>query len=1808
MTWFFFSEGIFNRLHRNRATSSSIIFRWGMSDSFGGSSPFPFSDKENEKKPSIFQNAASVTKTPSKARLSLGAPASFYFKYVNSSKKTAAVAATSFLEESTLQDEDNLTGTISIPGLNNKFLDKADTSLLSLGASSSGSSSEGDGDLLNKSTLSDTTDLTASIFVLQATSRQVMRQMAASSAKKKCSKNPRNETLVHPLTKEGEVSPSNKGMETTHSVPDSTNKAPRSSSQLSTHVSQETSLEGTNAPRRESLRGTSPSLRQRMSATPQSLKKLTEELRNQRMKRQMKQDAMRRLSVDSKNSIQSLNAQLESLNRNESMDNATLDRRRLPPAFTLLTHNATEKDSSPVTKATLDSKNDPTCTTYEITGAKEELQHDDDLSQTKKEETIVCNNVETWDDNATTPGSIPRSIDIARQPSPDRQLESPFEGGLASDDQASCNSPSTPDTIAFAAMSSRRTQGPTPTKLKSTPRRITNPKSLHSPARHTRSSAKKGNRSTEAEEIAKSNQITGKSWNDDLSLPEKSTLMDAYDDNVDSPMRESTATRSDNEEQNNRNHDQHGINEFDDDEGEGDTASLGDLISVFGSQQKSQTEERDQSVDTDVSMTASNREEAETAQDDAIAVVHDSTMSEGESATMPSCRSAVASMETQTISEGESATIPSCRSAVASMETQTIYPKVGEIVVLEDRPGGLMNSKNASFMSRKMVDSPSNTSSSDMGGKYIDDFDQGASMASSTGSFTGHLSPSSLLITHEDTSDEKEIPIQNSSLIKSPSQSEGDTASLGDIAEVFGRRQGTSPTSSNTERVRDISSSTPLSIVNSFSCNSLGKTEEAKLMQSQKPFGSTDSCMPSKREHGNNSASNREVARRIQAVLSPGVLHSPSAAFVMDENGSIYTRIKTQLSQTSNETSILQTSQDSFGSAEKSSVGNEEGQDTASLSDIADFFGSAMSQNKGSSAYLSADRSHTIHLPDLALADSQASSSPRSIDESFKDTTTNTIPSASSFAARSSQSQFSTSASPSRKRSRSFLGATDAGPSSHNLSDLSPGAYNMTPNRNRTDTLSQIKLHSNSRIRLTPNFHKKPTPTKIAHSPKRVPNPHCVSSPAQSTRSRTKSDLPEEEEDEGSPVEWHHSGSKRRLPDVKANSVDEFESSNDLMYAQGFAFDLDVSDTRKKPRKSTIQSVSTAFCQKENTPQTSPLAKKIQPAGILSSRKKATNRSTLKSSHRSVAFGSPEAAEYHIESPSVNMTPMPPSKAKALFAIPRGTAAKEDFSISIEGGENTVEIEADLNVLIDKITVENMKESPQLSPILNARDNTGPVVLPGKYDRSNKSLSVSMPFSQTSSYEDTTIDEIGMEENTVELEGGMDRLIANMFSTSKTIPSCVAQARTQSSHAREAAVNFNLELSPAESSVEMTDAQSIASLNSAKTGKYTSKLQLDAQKLDFSFNQNDVIAMEGENNTLDTDGGNTVELENGMTGLLVAAGLRDVITETETSILPRIVDNAPSPEDIEDGQRVNLKGASEIVKCAATQGSNAESSVVSFSSNKTSMSRRRFTLNSDDRIGISFDGSIMAPESSCADEGSVSLKLETSEQEPSITLVEEPLTLTFDELLQSVAVTRAALKAKHQPKASDSIVAFNKTVKSASELASERWNQFLQAVCVEVERRTERGCEASDAMSTIFCSEPHRFIDLQRKLRCMDNIKLRDFMTRLVIESQKVVSFEWDTWLATVMESFSNPLNEVFSDLEANFNPWDEISLEYEQVQRNIGLVNVKKVQKARRKSLMRRKVSTCYFPVRLVLFIHIHTCFSPLRQNCTMRFESWKT
>ena len=723
---------------------------------------------------------------------------------------------------------------------------------------------------------------------------------------------------------------------------------------------------------------------------------------------------------------------------------------------------------------------------------------------------------------------------------------------------------------------------------------------------------------------------------------------------------------------------------------------------------------------------------------------------------------------------------------------------------------------------------------------------------------------------------------------------------------------------------------------------------------------------------------------------------------------------------------------------------------------------------------------------------------------------------------------------------------------------------------------SPHSLNHKSPMRLKPNSHVKPTPTKIAPTPRRVVNPRSPHSPARNTRSAKKS-LHEVDISMAmsiDPQPERLTGKRERDGSVEKTDDGSSSANGTMSPSPG-----DVASSKR--RRSSVLKPVQINGDKENFSPKSPKPKKSQPLGILSSKKK----SLLKSSQRSVAFGSPEAAEYHVGSPSVSLTPMPSSKVKELFSIPRGnpmtgTGIFGASDISSVAVEDTVEIEDDLNVLVDKITVDNMKESPSLSPIANLDDKeqTGVFSLP--------SSNLDLESRETSTFSESLHPN---EDTTVELEGGIDRLIANAMQSgdsSSDIGSVKHYANETSGEKRRtpeqiqvnsAQRSMDLRTEPETSvtpthsktspagSVEMTDSRSIASIS--RSEKFTSEFSLGAQKLDFSFHptQDDQVSNE-KDHSMDVEAGHTVELEGNMTKLLAAAGVRDGLTD-------HLQGTGLGEKEENTSFQSHRTGISEMEE---------ESFVEEVSPRRSPIASRRFTLSPAEKMSLSHVD-ILGQESKDPEvlNGMNDYSTSELEQKSTPTVDEgtlygqtEPITLTFDEIVAATGILPGKSDHPNGWIAGDTLVRFAQCSDDIDSITFERWNQFVEAVCSEVEKRTETSDAANTGLQSFIDSQPSQFLKLQKRLRSIEDEKINEDLQRLAESGKTIIKFEWDAWLASVMESFQNPLNEISKDVGGDVIAIDRASKYCADIEAKLKLMSSRRVQHARRKSLSRRKVS----------------------------------
>lgn len=516
----------------------------------------------------------SLSTTPHRSkRINLGTPANYYFKYMNSGKKNTGISFS--------KDNDGDTGEISIPGFNlNATPSKTETSFFSMAGSSTGS--EASDDMLNKSTLSDTTELTASNFVLVTTSKQNMiRNNRDSFARVDNKENALNQKVAAVQNKPSALGDSaavkNQGGKTDSKDQDVGIAATKNGSRAESDEIEEVHV----SRQKSSIRSASPSLRSRISSSPASLRKFSENLKNSRIQRQMQreEDTKRRLSIEASDTLDSMHAQLEALT-----GDGVPRRDRLPPQFTRLTQPAPSQKSTPSNSL----QPSPAGSNMDAT-ATMEMGDLDDLLGMKSSNTNKTESDVTVDglDNVTSPDNASRKEQeplLAQKKAEEAKntfmsngnFESRFDmevdqqerneqrsTSVAQEVQPDYASPPIASPPADRSINSNARKKMTPTKLSSTPRRVVNPDSLFSPARNTRSATKKRKLAEEkqnefsTEKVVKSRRSSsiGTRLFQMASLPDNDTSMDS--------------DSSDNEGGMPSSHDD-------------DTASLGDIANLFG--------------------------------------------------------------------------------------------------------------------------------------------------------------------------------------------------------------------------------------------------------------------------------------------------------------------------------------------------------------------------------------------------------------------------------------------------------------------------------------------------------------------------------------------------------------------------------------------------------------------------------------------------------------------------------------------------------------------------------------------------------------------------------------------------------------------------------------------------------------------------------------------------------------------------------------------------------------------------------------------------------------------------------------------------------------------------------------------------------------------------------------------------------------------------------------------------------------------------------------------------------------------------
>ncbi|KAG7355840.1 hypothetical protein IV203_000526 [Nitzschia inconspicua] len=783
------------------------------------------------------------------------------------------------------------------------------------------------------------------------------------------------------------------------------------------------------------------------------------------------------------------------------------------------------------------------------------------------------------------------------------------------------------------------------------------------------------------------------------------------------------------------------------------------------------------------------------------------------------------------------------------------------------------------------------------------------------------------------------------------------------------------------------------------------------------------------------------------------------------------------------------------------------------------------------------------------------------------------------------------------------------------LSALSPSVNKLLSQSNQSNKGKALFIFENNvsnmdssfsslkdPMRLIPNSHIAPTPTKLAPTPRRVLNPNNPNSPARNTRSASRNGRSPSSHLESSHIDSTE-GSKRQR--------DELTIPFQL-------FNEDVVSRSKKRRQSSF------------APASASVRSEKRPQGIMSSRKKPF------SSQRSVAFGSPKAAEYNIGSPSVSLTPMPRGRAKALFRLPSGEESHNKKGATDENLLNsetkaddhraeTMELQYGLNVLVDKITPEDMKTSPELSPIAKSKSDTG-----------NYNVDVSV-----SSTSETAENDFSQEGKTVELEVGMDSLLAHAWNNSPSD----SEAQTPS----------NFESTKQETSMELTDADTIASIHSRRSGKFTTEFVLPiGQRLDFSVASEEMTSNE-DDSEMECDDGDTVALEDGMTLLINANEVANteenaqnqnsehkaptttvdsIIEERQTVVLEenitelfeaagsadfpseRIPNFSRTPEaqqevpggetaelecnmtkllaaaglDLNEGQHevgaddevVSIENGSESYTSIGTINA---SEMTNEHSRRKSLASQSFVLRQPDQLAVSVDD--VEDRSIVVNEKSVSF-CDTTEfivsSNTSFPGVEEPLDQALEalredqiEIFSSKLFNELEIGANFQSVLStDALSRFGNSGGTYHDLVVlERLRQFVELVCTEVEKNTDPEGMALDNLKSQIEEQPTLFAMLNKRFVDHQENGESPISMQIIIENgRKAIAFEWNDWLKTVLQSFEGPLGNIPNMLMEEYSLLYDALEDCRQNQVIVDLLCQQKTQYTRKKSLLRRKRS----------------------------------
>ena len=598
--------------------------------------------------------------------------------------------------------------------------------------------------------------------------------------------------------------------------------------------------------------------------------------------------------------------------------------------------------------------------------------------------------------------------------------------------------------------------------------------------------------------------------------------------------------------------------------------------------------------------------------------------------------------------------------------------------------------------------------------------------------------------------------------------------------------------------------------------------------------------------------------------------------------------------------------------------------------------------------------------------------------------------------------------------------------------------------------------------------------------------------------------------------------------------------------------------------------------------------------GILNSNRKQSSRKSTSinpSYRKTIAFGSPEVAEFNSNSPSGNFTPLPARQARALFKIPSSQSNKfegdcfDSTTSPINKVDDTTTIEVDVHSLLNNTKFDDHHRTNN-SAVNNSDtvelESNVEEIIQRKYKTTNssyQSINSSMDVDQTDSQITKSINNTTFMSPIAESKEISDSSESMLFSP----------------------------YSPCSPSILKEDRNSIASLN---VNPFNDESMLDGdnivmgKSLNFEEhfgspkeNEFSVTTFETRNTSTSEDfppiGSSIMTHEKDAMNFLtsIAAANKSTLSMNEDMIRNVEKDDNEKrkcvwvqPKNmsfgVDDSLITNqnpltceLEGnIEELVSCENHLDENAKTNTTNRSSEESSIKQmRRLTLTSPTKSKLL----ILKDENT--NESYISIKGTQSHSKPvrktrsyleTIDIDQHPaLTISYDDILLDAGLTTKSFAVRDVlTKASENLY------QSGNSSIVQTTNYFLSGACKEVQEQADTSnienfndILKENTKQIILKSQHIRGFDLERHLRGQ--------FTQLLQQVYSNVSSECMQWEMQVIATLNDAILRLSSNLENEERTAKMQMNLIDDAFESIEVAEEKLIRKARRKSMCRRKV-----------------------------------